>query len=228
MKKGVKGFLGYAIREVILVVIGILIAVSINNANEARKSKKMLEGILTTYKDDLKIDTLATGQILGILEAKKALFQQFLSDTVTKEMYQKNTGAFGLALSYVPFELQKKGVESLKRFDSDSKKSDSLVIRILANHSTFDHLFDAINKNISEDVSENMQYLKTNEPWIGDLLMGRINNPEMWDYYVSKTYAARLAIRYNLEYKNLEPYLLQYKKVATQILQDLEQRLQEE
>lgn len=179
MKKGIKSFLLYGIREIVFVVIGILIAVSINNANESRKSKKNLEGILTTYTEDLKIDTLTIGQVLKVLEQKEELFTQFLSDTVTIASYKEKPIAYGLVLSYAPFQLQKKGIRSLEGYESSSKKSDSLVIRILANHSIFDHLLNETHNRIGKDIDENMQYLKLNQPWIGDLLMGKINTPEM-------------------------------------------------
>ena len=38
--KGTKKYLAYAVGEIVLVVIGILIAVSINNANERSKEKR--------------------------------------------------------------------------------------------------------------------------------------------------------------------------------------------
>ncbi|GAA0721496.1 hypothetical protein GCM10009430_22840 [Aquimarina litoralis] len=56
--KGIRKYLLYAIGEIILVVIGILIAVSINNANEVRKTKNHLKNVFVTYQEDLKLDTL--------------------------------------------------------------------------------------------------------------------------------------------------------------------------
>jgi len=50
-------------------------------------------------------------------------------------------------------------------------------------------------------------YLKENEPWIADLLMGRLNNPKITDYLLSDNYRARLAIHSSLIYGNLEPTL---------------------
>ncbi len=47
-----KNYISYAIGEIILVVIGILIAVGINNWNENRKEAKLLKSYLQTYKND--------------------------------------------------------------------------------------------------------------------------------------------------------------------------------
>ena len=48
----------YGIGEIVLVVIGILIALSINNWNEGRKEKKELGNYLIQMKDELILDTL--------------------------------------------------------------------------------------------------------------------------------------------------------------------------
>ncbi|MDT0538672.1 DUF6090 family protein [Croceitalea sp. P059] len=55
MDKNKKGsYLKYAFGEIILVVIGILIALSINNWNENRKDKNYLNKIYTSIQNELK------------------------------------------------------------------------------------------------------------------------------------------------------------------------------
>ena len=51
-------YLRYAVGEVILVVIGILIALQVNNFNEAKKYKKEQKQFLTGLKDELILDTI--------------------------------------------------------------------------------------------------------------------------------------------------------------------------
>ncbi len=51
-------YMRYAIGEIVLVVIGILIALSINNWNEGRKEKKELGNYLIQMTDELVLDTL--------------------------------------------------------------------------------------------------------------------------------------------------------------------------
>ncbi|MFD2562298.1 DUF6090 family protein [Aquimarina rubra] len=222
--KGIRKYLLYAIGEIILVVIGILIAVSINNANEVRKTKNKLKNILITYKEDLKIDTLQVGRSLVFLDTRKKVFDQFLSDSVNIDMYKKNPTAMGLVLSYNPFELQQKGIRLLEKFES-SGETDSLVTRILANHNAFDTLLKETHERIGADITDNMDYLKYNHPWVGDLLLRKLDNPEMFEYYVSDTYKARLAIHHMLVFGNLKPILEQYQKSAKDILDRIEKRV---
>jgi uncharacterized membrane protein YgaE (UPF0421/DUF939 family) len=49
-------YLTYAIGEIILVVIGILIALSINNWNENKKSENQLNNIYNEVESNLKSD----------------------------------------------------------------------------------------------------------------------------------------------------------------------------
>jgi hypothetical protein len=51
-------YLKYAIGEIVLVVIGILIALSINNANEKRKARVQEITILKNFQEDILLDTL--------------------------------------------------------------------------------------------------------------------------------------------------------------------------
>ena len=66
----------YAIGEIILVVIGILIALQINNANEVRKSNIREQGILKNLIQELKADLQSYNENLETLENIKILHKQ--------------------------------------------------------------------------------------------------------------------------------------------------------
>ncbi len=51
-------YLKYAIGEIVLVVIGILIALQVNNWNEARKERIQEHLLIQSIGSDLKMDTL--------------------------------------------------------------------------------------------------------------------------------------------------------------------------
>jgi uncharacterized membrane protein YgaE (UPF0421/DUF939 family) len=77
----------YAIGEIILVVIGILIALSINNWNENRKSN-IAE--LETYQriiNDLKTESSKVQKSLDGFDRNKALYFQIYNETQGKATY---------------------------------------------------------------------------------------------------------------------------------------------
>ena len=54
----------YAIGEIVLVVIGILIALQINNWNEGRKTKQQAQNYKKTIVNDLALDTVAINALI--------------------------------------------------------------------------------------------------------------------------------------------------------------------
>ena len=86
-------YLTYAIGEIILVVIGILIALSINNWNEEHKKKALMITNIKSIYDDIKAD------IFDLQEVNKSLLNQI-----------------GAAKNIVPI------MESKNRFIADSLK----------------------------------------------------------------------------------------------------------
>ena len=69
----------YAIGEIVLVVIGILIALSINNWNEERIANNQIISFCQSIKEDLKIDTLIFTRRIEILNEVTNLKKMLLS-----------------------------------------------------------------------------------------------------------------------------------------------------
>ena len=61
-------YLKYAIGEIVLVVIGILIALQVNNWNEGRKQNIQKNLIIQSLVTDLKTDTILINKTLNILQ----------------------------------------------------------------------------------------------------------------------------------------------------------------
>ena len=65
-------YIRYAIGEIVLVVIGILIALQVNNWNESRKIKKQKNILIESLVSDLKMDTMMIARSLKILKEDTA------------------------------------------------------------------------------------------------------------------------------------------------------------
>jgi hypothetical protein len=225
-KKKNSNYLIYGFGEIILVVIGILVAVAINDYKEKKASEIRLESYLKVYQQDLEKDTIVVGQVLKFVENRKEFFKLFLSDTVTAKTYRDSPQGYGLVLSYSPFQLQQKGIGLLEHYVNDSEiEQDTLVSDILANHRIYDNLISATMKRISDDIDHNMSYLKEEQPWIADLLLGQLDHPDMMPYYLSEEHKARLAIHNTLIYGNLEPQLKALQTYNKETINELNKRL---
>ena len=69
-------YLRYAVGEVILVVIGILIALQVNNLNEAKKYKKEQKQFLTGLKDELILDTIKISEQENLKDFKNLFLME--------------------------------------------------------------------------------------------------------------------------------------------------------
>ncbi len=77
-------YLIYAIGEIVLVVIGILIALQINNLNEERKNREFEKEILTQIQENINNDKLALKQIVNdfskAISSSEKILQSEVSD----------------------------------------------------------------------------------------------------------------------------------------------------
>lgn len=80
-------YLKYALGEIVLVVIGILIALSINNWNQNREKKSLLKTYSASLIKDLQKDTLVLNEIYAWVENDNKLtyscIQRLSSPTAT-------------------------------------------------------------------------------------------------------------------------------------------------
>jgi hypothetical protein len=89
MEKNKTGkYLKYAIGEIVLVVIGILIALSINNWNENRKDRKQEKEFIISVKKDLKQDKVFIELIIEQLEPRIEAYEALNNDLVN--LYQND------------------------------------------------------------------------------------------------------------------------------------------
>ena len=132
LSKGKKGkYLKYAIGEIILVVIGILIALQINNWNENRKTRKLEAQIYTELKNDL---LQTRNDINETISKHKEIFktnQQLITDIYNKKpnsqiIYDSFTE------SSADFQIIPKtsAFENLKNVGLNTLSNDSLRIEI--------------------------------------------------------------------------------------------------
>ncbi|WP_282042611.1 DUF6090 family protein [Winogradskyella flava] len=221
-------YITYAIGEIVLVVIGILIAVAINNANETKRENQLLNRYLKDYKNDLKIDSAVIASNIKLLDARKDTYDLVLSDSLDKTILMRNPSVFGLIFSYNPFKLQSKGYNQLKSHVSDNTKDmDSLVVSIVANHSTYNELLDSSIQRIGRDIDDNLTYLKNNKLWLSDFLSNNIT-PETIDYFISADYKNRVAIHKTYVFGNLYAFMQAYQTYIEEMTSELDERLKEE
>ena len=83
-------YLIYAIGEIILVVIGILIAVAINGKYNEAQNEKKIKSILTQIQKELLVDIADAERIFDVKMGKDSLARKIYFNTVSEEEFIKN------------------------------------------------------------------------------------------------------------------------------------------
>ena len=120
-------YLKYAIGEIILVVIGILIALQINNWNENRKDNIAIRKVLKEINEDLLEDVTELEKIIQIRTEDFEAQKRIISSLENKIEFNDSIGAdLGHVNLFRPFFSASKGYELLKELNLGSLKNKSL------------------------------------------------------------------------------------------------------
>ena len=220
-------YLGYAAGEVILIVIGILIAVSIDNWNEEREQKKVLDGIFAVLMNDLKQDTLEVNKILDFYSERGATFLKVTAGVLTDDEVSGCDLCPSLLSDRKLFVINQRGFYQLSEFKNDILGSqDSLAFDIANFYTTLVDDVESFNDLINDDVMGNLIYLRDKYAWFPSLIAGKLEKEDLL-YFKSSDYRNRVLLHYVLIYKNYLPILRAFQKDARIILTELQGRLHE-
>lgn len=227
--KKVTSYILYAIGEIFLVMIGILLALQVNNWNEERQHKLELKNILTTVQYDLETDTLVATQVTRLYDTLQVKSNLIINRQLKKENYKDCLECTSLTTFYSPFNIQTKGYELLKNVvgQNTPNQKDSLVTDIIQVYDLFKPVIEKNNERLENEVMKNINELKE-YPWIVDLFQNKFND-EMITYFTeSEDYRKRVVIHNMLATNNHVAIIKNYKLQATEILKRIKTRLEEE
>lgn len=218
-------YLKYAFGEIILVVVGILLALQINNWNESRKSKDELTNILTTVAKDLERDTLVAKSIITIYDSIKATSQLLINRKINLDNYKKYPRVKSLASIYIPFSVQQKGYEMLKKYtNQNDSKNDTLVGQILQFYTPLLQIINDNNQFIKKEVLENIDDFKK-QGWFVDWTQQK-TTPEMISYFVeSEDYRKKVASNLIFAIDNHKKTIDAYKRNANFLIKEIHKKI---
>ena len=158
--KRVSRYMLYAIGEIALVMIGILLALQVNNWNEARKHQETLKAIYRITKADLKNDIAEIDAFINEYdEIRKPAFEAVLKTELTREDWLKNTQYASVLRGYKDFSINLRGFELLKS-QSDISAEKSLDSEIILFYNRHNIEIEVGQKEIMEEFSLNVKKLK--------------------------------------------------------------------
>ena len=158
----------YAIGEIILVVIGILIALQINNWNEKRKDEAKLQTILLKIKEDLKGDLLVVNNNLYTLKRKDSIAHYIFNKTIDQKTFSEIGGSF-LPFTSLVLDLNNSGYEQLKvNIDKLPASYKDLVTALNDIYINTKSNLDIYNKLMDQAIEKHLNTLSETKPWFSD------------------------------------------------------------
>jgi len=209
----------YAIGEIILVVIGILIALQINNWNENRKYQNELNNIHNQIVFELDNDIEELSQNLEFYRTLKPVFDKVVSDSRTKDLL--DDGLSRLLTSPAVTNLNKSGILRLKAISV----KDSLSLKLIELYDLMETVsIIPIENRISDEAWELVEIYRDNYSWYTEWIGKRItkdnSSKELQDYFVnSQEYRHYVVSNYQKIYLTyvpaLETTLIELKKIRS-------------
>jgi hypothetical protein len=206
-----KKYFLYAFGETILIVLGILIALSINNANGKRNQKQKLMNIYSVIVEDIKNDTTELGDILKYYEGQKEHYDKMLSNEMSVEELKACSGCQGLAVNYQIFIPELTGYNLLRDFGGETGK-DSIMLETIRAFATIEKYSTQLETAVSKDVFELIANWRDTQSWFTNVVINK-DDDAYWEYLAkNKDFRNRLAHHYVLIYGNYVPRMSSFKE----------------
>lgn len=220
-------YLKYAFGEIVLVVIGILIAVNINNWNESRKQKNLKQTIYKIVEDEMISDSLAIYQSLPEFKSLDSIFNKILSNQMSKEEYISCELCANIVGIHNPHSFKTKGYEMLANYvESQNDVKDTLSGQILEFYNQIGNIMEVINEYSKQDVRDNLKSWKENYNWFYLDHKDRINDEEYLNYLVNHAdFKNRVAMQKVLVIKNKKEMLVIFNKNAKILLPKIQEKI---
>jgi hypothetical protein len=223
-------YLSYAAGEVVLIVAGILLAVSINTWNEERHERKVVNGILSVLANDIEQDQKEVNRILKYYNDKKSMFIRVSHDSIAEGDIRGCDSCINLVASRQLFSVNTRGLHQLNEYYNyafGNRDRDSIVFDIVNFYTTLTAEVENFNHLIDDDVVGNLTYWRDKYDWFARLMIGKLST-EDWKYFASEDYRNRVAFHYVLIYDNYVPILESFERNSEKIRNQLDERLKED
>jgi len=176
MENKTSKYLKYASGEIVLVVIGILIALQINNWNEKKQNEDKITAILEDIQKDLSEDVLSANYVFNRYIKNDSLRKLFLNNELPATSYN-------FIYRYANFVIHKTGYLNLtqnsnsipKKFANLFKDLNKLYVNTASDISVF-------NERIRATVYNGIDYVAKNKTWFIDFNQQNMT-PELEEFF---------------------------------------------
>ncbi len=224
----VRRYLIYAIGEIILVVIGILIAIKINNWNEAQQKEKNVLSTLEEIQDELLLNITNTNEVFDSFIFKDSMNNLVFNNGITYEDYKNNYTVDDEKLIIYFYEHYRIQDYAFNKLIGDGKSLPKAYLSVI---DSLKHLYqgktfmDILNKRAENVVFEQIDYLFKNKEWAPiDAFKYTMSDAQINFYLTDPLYKSQVSIVMN-DNANIFARTAKFRKDATDVYQLVSKRI---
>lgn len=172
----------YALGEIVLVVVGILIAVSINEWNNDKKQKAEIDQLVKGFQDDLKTNIKDASNSLNFVVSRNENIMKIMKGEITRENYE-NKEIGPIVLSYSATKIVD---ENIKRILDKEDLLNQELSRLLPDLKSYHENIDFephFNTSFSDFTLAQNRYFVDELPWFSDYITS--TSDEAIDYFLN-------------------------------------------
>ena len=220
-KEQIWKYLLYALGEIILVVLGILIALYINNSNDNRATEKEISSLFVKTSIELESNINQINSIITNHKLKDSAYYLTIKDKVSYDDFAKG----GIPINWntstgVLFPLEQNAISQLLSYENVIPKKYLKVFERLKRLGNSN--YKRVNKSL-EQYAEFTQKLKENQlkyPWSGAYNSDQLD--QKIEYYISSSENKSWShLHHELAINNYARRLVEYRDLAIQIYYEL-------
>ncbi|MEH6772040.1 hypothetical protein [Maribacter arcticus] len=223
MENKIGKYIKYAIGEIILVVIGILIAVGINGWYNASKNEEKIRNILIQAQQNLLVDIKDASRIFNRFIEIDSLSRNILTDSVSVETELQ---AIDINVGYVDFNTNKSAFQQLvNNLENMPKKYAALFPEFAEIYEVLQSDIDAGNANLIAVAQDSKFDRIYTDPKFSEYYMGKYSKKEYVAYILSDPFLKNKTIKYAESFARVASGANRFRELGTSLYKKIDSLL---
>ena len=220
-------YLIYGIGEIVLVVIGILIALEVNNRNEDRYKRAEMSNIYISIIDELENDSRILDDILPDFRWKISTLQRIIIEDLSLNEWTNNDSLFNSFYSFEDFSISQERFQLLKSkvaFDDETRVMNNQIADFYKKH-----MVDIEVRTHEANMSyhRNVAYWEENDAWFSAVIVDK-EYVKLGRYAIGNPIFRNKMTWYLIMLSRLEFSLSRYQSESKILVQHIRSQLKKE